>query len=154
MDISKEQFENYLAGHDNDSVVSARQILKFFGCCPELHDKLLERENDRIEESRVMAERFAYGETREYVDPGRKSQPERKERESEPRKLPAAVIGFCPQCNSALHGEPIPSCERSKTGRTFYAECSACTYYYEIFQHKRTKKYRREEGGIRDGKSG
>jgi hypothetical protein len=43
-------------------------------------------------------------------------------------------IGICPKCGSALLGDPIPSCERSKTGRVFWTECSSCTYHKELFE--------------------
>jgi hypothetical protein len=55
------------------------------------------------------------------------------------------VIGKCPKCTSDMTGFPYPGCEVKKTGRYFYKECTACTYYVEIF--KRGNKFTEMEGG-------
>jgi hypothetical protein len=57
------------------------------------------------------------------------------------------VIGMCPRCGEPLSGLPVPRCEATKTGRVFYKECSACTYYGEIFRDKKTGEYTETEGG-------
>jgi len=55
------------------------------------------------------------------------------------------VVGICPRCSSKVVGGPQPKCETKASGRVFFKECSACTYYVEIF--KRGNKHREVEGG-------
>lgn len=60
------------------------------------------------------------------------------------------VVDVCPNCGSVMKGEPMRSCERLKTGRNWYAECSSCDYYYEIFYKKirNKERYKKIEGGV------
>jgi hypothetical protein len=59
------------------------------------------------------------------------------------------VIGHCPRCGSNLQGAVQSTCSKAKAGKygraTFYKECSACSYYSEIF--KKRNKYKEIEGG-------
>lgn len=54
---------------------------------------------------------------------------------AEPPRLP--VVGFCPKCTSTMVGTVLPHCEGENTGRHFYSECTACTYYSEIFKGRK-----------------
>lgn len=60
------------------------------------------------------------------------------------------VVDVCPKCGGIMKGEPMRSCERVKTGRNWYAECSSCNYYYEIFYKKirNKERYTKIEGGV------
>jgi hypothetical protein len=55
------------------------------------------------------------------------------------------TVGLCPRCDSVVKGGPIPSCEKRKSGRWFYKECTACTYYAEVI--KKRNKFKEVEGG-------
>jgi hypothetical protein len=119
--------------------------MQWFGCCGELTKVLEQWEADDLEKRRIAAE--------EHLKNFKKAAKKHHDRirggkgteEDYALHRPATVIGFCPKCNSQLRGEPLPECETKKSGRYFYAECSACTYYYEIF--KKRKKFTKTEGG-------
>lgn len=58
------------------------------------------------------------------------------------------VIGTCIRCSSNIRGMAVGGCGKNagKFGKlTFYKECSACTYYSEIF--KKGNKHIEVEGG-------
>lgn len=71
---------------------------------------------------------------------------QRRNKESviEPKKL-TTVVGICKRCGSELVGFPIPRCERKKSGRIFYKECSQCSYYSEII--RKGENFKEVEGG-------
>jgi formate dehydrogenase maturation protein FdhE len=54
----------------------------------------------------------------------------------EPQR-PFVTVGFCPKCTSRMVGEVVPLCETEESGRHFYSECTACTYYTEIFKGRK-----------------
>lgn len=64
---------------------------------------------------------------------------------AEPPRL-GIVVGFCPKCSSTMVGQSIPHCESEATGRHFYSECTACSYYTEIFKGRKGR-YIETKGG-------
>ncbi len=40
----------------------------------------------------------------------------------------------CPECDHEIKAARIPSCEKARTGRVWYEECTKCTYYKEEFK--------------------
>ncbi len=70
------------------------------------------------------------------MEPGQEEHQILHERTQEPQTL-NVVVGFCPKCNSTMVGTPLPPCETDESGRHFYSECTACTYYTEVFKGRK-----------------
>ena len=79
------------------------------------------------------------------MQPGQQEGQILHERIQEPPEL-NAIVGFCPKCNSTMVGTPLPHCESDETGRHFYSECTACSYYSEIFKGRKGR-YHEVKGG-------
>lgn len=141
MEVHMLNTKRYFESFDYSVTEGVRQVLEHFGCCSEILSHLDTIAKERLEEAREEAERL-----------DRRFRREVSSRPGRPRavapKDPAAlelVVGLCPKCGKQLMGLSMPSCERKDTGRTFYAECSSCPYYYEVF--RKGKKYEIIEGG-------
>jgi hypothetical protein len=146
--LNKVDVDRFAASHNERVVSAVIQFLEIFHCCHNLRKALVQRREDRLEEARVAAEeasrklhRVGYrheervGTYREHID----SIPDEPD-------LPRDVVGVCPRCGHALRGEALGSCEARATGRVFYAMCSKCIYYSEVFQIGKNK-YKEVEGG-------
>jgi hypothetical protein len=136
--VNDVDIKKYAASFDQPVVQSVFQFLETFKCCDQLTDalKLLTVEAEELK--REVAESFSS-----------RSKGEAQKNTHTPKQRPLeTVVGMCPTCSGIMRGEPSPGCDREKSGRIFYTECGTCTYYYEIFQNKRTKKYKKIEGGI------
>lgn len=129
--------EKFSASFEWEVMESVIQYLEVYGCCIELLVGLKFLKQQRLDRTMKEAER------------------DRRRRAVKPRGkltatpvLPALVTptDFCPRCEAVMMGEQLPSCERADTGRAFYAECSACPYYYEMFLDKDTEDYKKIEG--------
>lgn len=140
----------YTRSHNRQVIDGTIQFLQAFGCCGELLEVLARLDNERLDKQRIAAEE----KTLEKWDEARRLEEEsgcKEKKEKKVRQIPqekrslTTVVGFCPRCKSHLLGEPLPGCETTKSGRVFYKECSACTYYSEIF--KKRNKYLEVEGG-------
>jgi hypothetical protein len=129
----------YLASFSQEGVSSALQIMDIFGCCDELKNYLeLQRKRTEEEAIKITKEREARGEIVERPCDGRGKVKE----EVPPLKI---VVGFCPRCNSKMVGTPVWGCAKDGNDRHFYKECTACTYYSEIF--KKRNIFIEKEGG-------
>jgi hypothetical protein len=155
--VDKDDIEKFLWAYDRPGLDTARDIVKYF-----LQHDLMEGAVERIADvaldkhryHRAIADAGAMGEeikekTFKKSKCGKKKAdpiPESEVKEPIIRdKIPHIVIGTCPKCESLVRGMPVAHCETEKSGRTFYKECSACTYYSEIF-NKRNKFYEVEGG--------
>ena len=109
-------------------------------------------QDEQFEKLRIEAEKGGRKIGRKHFDRFKKGKsitatpipPEEQTTITEPFKY-TMVVGICPRCSSKVVGGPIPKCEIKISGRVFYKECSACTYYVEIF--KKGNKHREVEGG-------
>lgn len=145
--------EKYLKAHNERTVGAIMQFLDFFDCCENMLKFLKERRARVLKEAREKSieeaetrrrRRMAYYGAHPRDDSrdrarGRKRQPDKKLGHVPQTGLELHwIVGVCPKCSDKLLGAPIPSCEKRKTGRVFYAECNnqACPYYYEVIQHK------------------
>jgi len=158
--VNGKNLKEYVSGHGFDSAKIVRQYLRWFDCCPALREALDELYEEHLEAQRILAERRRFSpegeaervkrlhEEAKGVKAKHKTGVSEKKKSkvtyAEPR-VPETVIDFCPRCGSVVRGEPVPGCEKEASGRAFYAECSACTYYYEIFE--KGKRHRKVEGG-------
>lgn len=171
MFLNGKDVRRYAMGHSEEAIGGAHQFLEYFGCCPELEkmladliDEWHEMNRERAEMLRFNAELVRRRETDEVIKLGFQRdraktvstrKPCKKEQVEEEKRIVEApplfvVIGKCPACDGDLVGEPVPMCERKKSGRNFYAECKSCTYYYEVFYKKKRNKYKyiKIEGGV------
>jgi hypothetical protein len=142
MKIYGKELDKYMGAFDPLVPPSVLQFLQHFKCCDDLQTALEKWQEDNLEEKRVAAEAHLHAK-KDYEDYVRGGKAEEK---NYTVTRPQTIIGFCPKCNSKLMGEPVPGCESKKSGRHFYAECSACNYYYEIFKIR--NKYKKSEGGL------
>lgn len=66
----------------------------------------------------------------------------------EPDPKVGPIIGKCPRCGSDVRGTITKSCKKNAGTfgvSTFYKECTACSYYSEIFEKR--GKHTEVEGG-------
>jgi hypothetical protein len=140
MIINGIDFKRYCETHTDDTLDSVLQFLEVFikehKLTSAVRGILKARVEHRAEAIKKQKSATRESEKEEAVKVERREQP--------PLVIP---INVCPKCGSMMMGEPSPGCESKSSGRVFYTECSACKYYYEIFQNKRTKKYKKIEGG-------
>ena len=144
--LAKEIVEVYSSKH----LYSVIQWMEFGECCPEIVVFL----KKRIETQTI-----------EYTVEERKEQEKtlekralRDEKVSESRKMNHRMIpllAICPDCRDPMQGFIHPHCEMVKTGRFFYAECTKCAYYNEIFldmdKIKEINKAEEMERGVKHG---
>jgi hypothetical protein len=131
----------YAESHEESVLSGVRQFLRVFKCCDGLLEALEKRKADELDEH-VRRANTQYS-TR-LRKKGCKGKVKERPKQPQPERV-QTVIGFCPKCGSNLMGVPIPNCETEKSGRVFYKECSACSYYSEIFL-RRNKHYEMEGG--------
>jgi hypothetical protein len=145
MIINGVNVKRYSETFSRDVISSVNQYLSVFKCCGDLNDALSAITSEWLALDRKEAERL--GGIAEANKARRSGKAPRKTNNDGIQEMAPllVVIGDCPRCGSNLKGEPMPQCEKDKSGRHFYAECSACTYHYEIF--KKRNKYAKMEGG-------
>lgn len=143
----------YLGSFDMNTRYAIQQFLEWFNV-----DRKLERivwatlkkseiirakQAEEISETTDLARRLHAGEIKNAAE--HKKIVERVI--NEPGEL-GPVMGKCPKCGSNIRGNLMKVCGKSagNFGKlTFYKECTACTYYSEIF--KKRNKYIEVEGG-------
>lgn len=153
--MKKSKIKEYCESFNAQHLFSVMQFFEWFECCQDLIEPIQQfldtqtkeiatekrRARERFEEAGMPnmtdAERQAYVEAPciDKVDEfGEMLEPEKHIHEPQ---RPFIVVGFCPKCSSTMVGEVVPSCEADETGRHFYSECTACTYYTEIFKGRK-----------------
>jgi len=152
LEINEANVLRYIRSFDKRVIPYVIQILEVFKCCDDLREILDKSDKARREQLRIAAEEAGVMnfKARGGLRPGRKEKKKEEEPVKKVRSLPqlTIVIDVCKHCGSKVMGEPIPNCEKQRSGRVFYAECSACKYYYEMFKNNRTGKVTKIEGGI------
>lgn len=171
-DIEKKKFINYLSGFNPTHLYTVLQILTRYQCCEEIIEPIQQYLQDQINEiakikrrARQQFERagmpLVTDEEREVyrrapcldeetadhrvMEPGQLEHEIIHERIQEPQTL-NVVVGFCPKCNSPMVGNPIPPCESDESGRHFYAECTTCSFYKEIFKGRKERYTEKTNG--------
>jgi hypothetical protein len=140
--INNVDVRKYSRSFDPSIPQSVAQFLEVFGCCKELRDTLRLMIEEWNNQSREIAENLSFGKP----DPNTVKESKGKTRAPRPTQAPLKiVVDMCPRCGSKMVGEPLSMCESKESGRVFYKECTACTYYAEIF--KKRNKYIKSEGG-------
>jgi formate dehydrogenase maturation protein FdhE len=137
------KLDNYFDSFDPKIQEGVRQALEYFKCCDETLELLNDLKAEDLELQRVAAEDSAKEDT-ERSAAWRAVAKGKKIKIEEPQKI-TTVVGLCPRCSTTLVGTMIPSCEKEHSDRVFYKECTACSYYSEIFK-KRNKHYEVEGG--------
>jgi hypothetical protein len=159
--VTENDIEKFLWAYDSVVLDGARDIVKYLvqhGLVDEGVGFIAKVSFDKhVERAENLAAAMREGKPPEKKKFGRpKKKPCKKtakverpkappEREGFTDIVPRQIIGFCPKCSSIMRGMPMSKCEFEKSGRVFYKECSACTYYAEIF--KKRNKFKEIEGG-------
>lgn len=161
--MKKQKIKEYCESFDPTHLYTVIQFFEWFECCEDLIDEIQAFLNTKVKEIAHIKRRARHqferaglplvsdAERETYLKapcideadaadvglmPGREEGEILHERLQEPQTL-TVVVGFCPKCSSTMVGGPMPTCESDETGRTFYAECTACTYYTEIFKGRK-----------------
>lgn len=143
-----EDLEEYALGIDPAHLFTVINFFQAYGCCEELIEPIQKYLDGLTKELAAIKRRarlkfevsgrplMEEGEEIEFRD-DEDGLPcaERGKKEEPPR--PVVVVGFCPKCGSTMKGDAVPPCESETTGRHFYSECTACTYYTEIFMGRK-----------------
>lgn len=143
----------YMESFSDRDVDTVIQFLEIFGCCRNLHKVLVKLRSESIDRARIEAERLRRMRPRGRSGPSRTETSEECKEDDEYDDLvpEPLVVGVCPKCGWALVGGPVPGCERNKTNRVFYEECTKhnCVYYAEVFHRPDIgkNKYEKIEGG-------
>jgi hypothetical protein len=142
--------KRYIGSFDMSTRYAIQQFLSWFDV-----DRKLERvvwailKKSEIVRARQAKEVSRKNRILEKMDQG--SPVSREERESVIPELATdvgPVVGSCPRCGSNVRGMIGGTCGKhaGNFGKlTFYKECTACSYYSEIF--KKRNKYIEVEGG-------
>lgn len=130
-----EKIKRYAQTHKKDCIHTLEQFLRNFDKDSPLLAAIQEMLLQEQEEQRKAAEARSRRATFVDVYDDGSMKPPKKEQIIEPTK-PQTPVGKCPKCTSMMFGEPVKKCEEKKSGRVFYKECGACTYYVEIFKRK------------------
>jgi hypothetical protein len=148
-DFKVKAVQSFVGSYELDSIHAIQQVLEWFGANKKL-ERIVWSMIKKMEAVHVRgAENSA--KTRALYE---KAIAEDKPFHPDPDSVPEPqsiklVVGKCPKCKSNLLGEPIKGCSKQTNGNfgglTFYKECSACTYYSEIF--KKRNKHIEVEGG-------
>jgi hypothetical protein len=139
----------FLKGYDKDSVHAIQQFLHWFGGCRKLERIVWSGIKKTQNQLKELAE-YNENEERRYLKAKKGNRPYHPpvEQVREPQDI-SLVVGKCPKCGSNLLGMPVKGCGKAPMSSfgnaTFYKECSACTYYSEIFERK--NRYKEVEGG-------
>jgi hypothetical protein len=148
--LTVKNVKQFISGYDYQYLGALQQVLAWFGEARKL-ERILWATLKRVElDSKARAERVrVHGEAVESK--GVKGPPLQVPGEPEFTELHplTIVIGKCPRCDGNVMGEVRPVCSKIRRQPTFYKECSACTYYAEIWRKIKQNKttYREEEGG-------
>lgn len=151
----KENLLHYLESFDKTHLYTVIQFFEWFECCEDLMEPIQQYLDRNIKEIAAIKRRarqqfevagmpaMSDDELEVYKnapcidkvdDMG--AMPEGEKYIHEPQR-PSVTVGFCPKCTSTMVGEVVPDCESQETGRHFYSECTACTYYTEIFKGRK-----------------
>jgi DNA-directed RNA polymerase subunit M/transcription elongation factor TFIIS len=134
------KLNNYFDSFDPRVQEGVRQALEYFKCCDEALELLNALKAEELENDRIAAE-----ETDKHNEKVMRQGATIEGTKVEKIPKLTAVVGICPRCSSKLVGFTIPGCEKNHSSRIFYKECTACTYYAEVFK-KRNKHYEVEGG--------
>jgi hypothetical protein len=148
-DFKVKDVQSWVGSYDLDSIHAIQQVLERFGANRKLErivwSMIKEMEVTHVRGAENHAKTKAMYE--KAIEAGKPFHPD-PDSVPEPQNI-KLVVGKCPKCNSNLLGEPIRGCAKQTNGNfgglTFYKECSACTYYSEIF--KKGNKHIEVEGG-------
>jgi len=148
-DFKVRAVHSFVGSYSLDSIHAVQQVLEWFGANRKL-ERIVWSMIKRMETTHVRnAEKHArtVAQYEKSVGEGKPFHPD-VDSIPEPPVI-KYVVGKCPKCNSNLLGEPIKGCSKKTNGNfgglAFYKECSACTYYSEIF--KKGNKHIEVEGG-------
>jgi hypothetical protein len=148
-DFKVKAVQSFVGSYDLNSIHAIQQVLEWFGANRKLERIVWSMIKEMEVEHVRSAEKYAI-----TVAKQDKAKVEGKPFHPDVDSIPAQqnikmVVGKCPKCNSNLLGEPIKGCSKQTNGNfgglTFYKECSACTYYSQIF--KKGNKHIEVEGG-------
>ena len=151
-EVNKINVFNYVQSHHHDVVQGVIQFLETFNCdCNDLLETLVGIEEERTDGNVKKAERMGTGkisrEERAEIRKKKLREIENKMK-SERKDLPPLHLatGVCPKCDSVMYGEPQRFCTKIVKGPVFYAECSVCPYYYEMWRNNKTGNSKIVEG--------
>jgi len=148
-DFKVKAVQSFVGSYSLDSIHAVQQVLEWFGANKKLErivwSMIKKMEVAHVRNAESMSETIARYE--KAIEEGKPFHPD-ADSIPEPKDI-KSVVGKCPKCGSNLLGEPIKGCSKQTNGNfgglTFYKECSACTYYSEIF--KKGNKHIEVEGG-------
>jgi hypothetical protein len=140
-EMTVKNVKKFVGGYPEDTVHALQQMLMAFGVHPKMERILwatLKKEHLKRKEhseKNIPPAREDFGKlSAEKQAEVKKNCAEREKEQALEQEMEMPVIGLCPVCEGALHGQVIPKCEQKKSGRIFYKECQSCTYYAEMFR--------------------